>query len=103
VRRIAAGKVEEAVIEQLRAIILQPEVIAHTTRAEPLEGFGLKEKDVARYLGDLDAVWEHLFPAEQTRLMQLLVKTAQVQPDGVDVELQTNGMGTLVSQLAQAS
>ncbi len=103
VRRIAAGKVEEAVLEQLRAIILQPEIVAHTARAEPLEGFGLKEKDVGRYLQDLDAVWEHLFPAEQTRLMQLLVKTAQVQPDGVDVELQTSGMGTLVSQLAQAS
>ncbi len=41
-------------------------------------------------------MWEELFPAEQERLVQLLVRRVEVGPDGLDVELRAEGLEGLV-------
>jgi hypothetical protein len=44
-------------------------------------------------------VWEELFPAEQERIVQLLVRRVEVGPDGLDLELRAEGLESLALEL----
>lgn len=48
----------------------------------------------------LDPVWDELFPAEQARLLQLLVERAEVGLDGLAVRLRINGLAGVVREIA---
>ncbi len=50
-------------------------------------------------LQNLDPVWDELFPAEHTRILQLLVERIDVHLDGLDVKLRIDGLQTLVADL----
>ena len=47
----------------------------------------------------LDPLWDELFPAEQARIVQLLVERVDVSPDGADIRLRTEGLTNLVADL----
>ena len=44
-------------------------------------------------------MWDELFPAEQTRILQLLVERVDVHADGLDLRLRVDGLRTLVADL----
>ena len=46
----------------------------------------------------LDPLWEEFFPAEQARIVQLLVDRVDVHEDGVDVRFRVNGLGALARE-----
>ena len=48
----------------------------------------------------LDPLWDELFPAEQARIVQLLVERVDVRMHGVEVRLRPNGLGGLVREVA---
>ena len=50
------------------------------------------EQEVIGALATLDPLWEEVFPAEQERLIQLLVRRVEVGPDGLDLELRAVGL-----------
>ena len=81
--RLAAGDVERAVVDQLRAILRAPEIVVRTWRkARPKIGT-LTEAEVREALEQLDPLWDELFPAEQARIVQLLVERVDVAQDGI--------------------
>jgi hypothetical protein len=45
-------------------------------------------------------VWDELYPAEQARILRLLVERIDVVPDGVSVTLHAAGIRSLVAELA---
>jgi site-specific DNA recombinase len=47
----------------------------------------------------LDPLWNELFPAEQARVIQLLVNRVDVRSDGVDIQLRTEGLANLTLEL----
>ncbi|EQD46527.1 site-specific integrase/recombinase protein [mine drainage metagenome] len=47
----------------------------------------------------LDAIWDQLFPAEQTRIVKLLVEKVIVSPNDLEVRLRANGIERLVLEL----
>ena len=47
----------------------------------------------------LDPLWDELFPAEQARIVQLLVERVDVGTEGVEVRLRSNGLGALVREV----
>jgi len=47
----------------------------------------------------VDPVWDELFPAEQARVVKLLVERVIVHPSGLDVRIRTGGLQSLVSEL----
>jgi hypothetical protein len=47
----------------------------------------------------LDPLWDELFPAEQARVVQLLVERVDVAPNGADNRLRTEGLTNLVADL----
>ena len=57
------------------------------------------EQEVIEALASLDQVWEELFPAEQERIVQLLVRRVEVSPDGLDLELRAEGLESLAVEL----
>jgi hypothetical protein len=99
VRRVPAAEIETAVVDQLRALLRTPEIIIATWRAAREEEVGITETQVREALLNLDPVWDELFPAEQTRILQLLVERVDVHLDGLDVKLRVDGLHTLVSDL----
>ena len=44
-------------------------------------------------------LWDELFPAEQARIVRLLVARVDVFPDAIHVRLRAEGLQTLVEQL----
>jgi DNA invertase Pin-like site-specific DNA recombinase len=104
VRSIAASEIEGLVLGQVRRLLQAPEVAARTVSAchELSDGNGdaaAREREVVGALGRLDEVWEELFPAEQTRILRVLVERIDVAPDGIDVRLRVGGIHSLVGEL----
>lgn len=99
IRRVSAGEIESAVIDQLRSLLRSPEIIVRTWRAARRSTGDLKDADVRAALERIDPLWEELFPAEQARIVQLLVERVDVGPDGADIRLRTEGLTSLVTDL----
>ena len=99
VRRVSAGEIEGAVIDQVRGLLRSPEMIVRTWRAGKRLVAGLQESEVSAALQRLDPLWDELFPAEQARIIQLLVERVDVGPDGIDIRLRTEGLANLTAEL----
>ncbi|MFN3347340.1 recombinase family protein [Pseudorhodoplanes sp.] len=99
VRRIPAAEIESAVIDQVRILLGAPEIIVATWRKARQSLDGLSEAEVREALERLDPLWDELFPAEQARIVQLLVERVDVGADGADIRLRTEGLTNLVADL----
>jgi DNA invertase Pin-like site-specific DNA recombinase len=98
VRRVPAAEIESAVVDQLRGLLRTPEIIVGTWRAVKSMG-DISEAEVREALQRLDPLWDELFPAEQGRIVQLLVERVDVSPDGADIRLRNEGLTNLVADL----
>ena len=96
VSRIAAGVVERAVIDQLRAILRTPEIVVRTWRKARSKIDNITEAEVRDALEQLDPLWDELFPAEQARILQLLVERVDVQQDALEIRFRVDGLASLV-------
>jgi len=99
VRSIAAGEAEAAVIGNLRALVRSPELIVRTWRSLNAKGEEISEREVRETLGRFDDVWDQLFPAEQARLLHLMVEKVVLKPDGLDIHFRGDGLDTVVEDL----
>jgi plasmid stability protein len=95
---VPAAEIEAAVIDQLRGIFRQPDLVVGTWRAA--ERGDITEDEVRELLTQLDPMWDELFPAEQARIVQLLVERVDVRMHGVEVRLRPNGIAGLVREVA---
>ncbi len=106
-RMLPAGEVEEAVVAQLRGILRAPEMVVRVwreiERSHNAEVHGMSEMQVAVALSRIDTVWEHLFPLEQHRIVQLLVERIVVSPRELQVQLHRNGIEHLVLDVARGA
>jgi site-specific DNA recombinase len=105
VRSIAASEVEGLVLGQVRRLLASPELVARTITAVRRENGAaddteLEEGDVIEALGALEPVWDELYPAEQARILRLLIERIDVAPDGISVTLHAAGIRSLVEELA---
>ena len=57
---------------------------------------------MARALRRLDPLWDELFPAEQRRIVRLLVERVDVLPDALQLRLRAEGLLSLVEDLRGA-
>jgi site-specific DNA recombinase len=107
-RSLSAREIEGAVISQLRAVLRAPELLAQTyrearaqadERAVQCEPFS--EREVVDALTSLDPVWDHLFPDEQARIVQLLIKQVDVYPGRAELRIRAEGLESLVAELRE--
>jgi DNA invertase Pin-like site-specific DNA recombinase len=100
VQRLPAAELEGAVINQLRTMLRTPEVVVATWRAGRKDMEDLSEAEVRLALEKLEPLWDELFPAEQARIVHLLVERVDVAVDGIDIRIRTGGFATLARELS---
>ena len=100
IARISAAEIEGAVIAQVRGLLRQPEVVLGAWRAARASAPDMTEDEARLALERLDPLWEELFPAEQARIIHLLVDRVDIGPGGADVRLKLEGLGSLARDLA---
>ncbi len=93
VGRVPAGEIEAAVTDQLRVVFRQPEVVAGTWKAARAHADGVSEADARAALQQLDPLWDELFPAEQARIVTLLVERVDIGTGGLNVRLRMDAEG----------
>ncbi len=99
IKTVPAGEIEGAVVAQLRGLLRTPEIIVRTWKQTAEDGETIAESEVTAALSRLDPLWDELFPAEQARLVRLLVARATIGTDGVQIALHTGGLATLAADL----
>ncbi|WP_324754034.1 recombinase family protein [Roseovarius sp. Pro17] len=99
VGRVPAGEIEKAVIDQLRAVFRQPEIVAGTWKAARAQDGEITEAETRDALTRLDPLWDELFPAEQARIVALLVERIDIGTDGLNVRLRMDGLTGLARDM----
>lgn len=99
IRRVPAAEVEAAVIDQVRACLRTPDIIVQTWKQARHHDAHITEAEIRDALVKFDTLWNELFPAEQTRIIQLLVERADVSPEGLTIRLRADGLASLAKDL----
>ena len=97
--RLPAGMVEDAVIGEIRRMIRAPEIAAKVLKMLREESPTVDEKATIKALGEFDQIWAALYPAEQTRIIQLLVDRVTVGTSGIAVDLRQEGLGSVLRDM----
>jgi len=100
VGRVPAGEIEAAVVDQLRGVFRQPEIVAGTWKAARTQDGDITEADVRAALQQLDPLWDELFPAEQARIVGLLVDRVDIGTEGLNVRLRVDGFSEVAREIA---
>lgn len=93
-----SGPIDQAAIDQIRRLVRAPEIVARTIRTADLHPNTVKEA-----LADFDRIWDELFPAEQARLVQLLVERVDLSDDGIRVRLRSGSLRDVIHELQGSS
>ena len=48
----------------------------------------------------METFWDDLFPLERNRLIRLLIEKVELRETGIDMELKTQGMTSLIIELS---
>ena len=84
---------------EAHGLLRQPEVVLGAWRAARASAPDMTEDEARLALERLDPLWEELFPAEQARIIRLLVDRVDVGAGGADVRLKLDGLASLVRDL----
>jgi hypothetical protein len=99
--RIPASEIEAAVVEQIKLLVRSPEIVVATWRAARHQIEKLTEREVREHLQNFTELWSELFPAEQARIIQLLVARVEINTTGANVTLRTDALSTLLTDIRQ--
>ena len=94
-----AAELESAVLEQLRGLMRSPELLAEVLPQAISLDPSLDEAKATVAMTRLDEIWDQLFPAEQARIVRLLVERVIVSPTELEVRLRANGLEKMVLEL----
>ena len=97
--RLAAGMVEDAVVTEVRRILQTPDVVTQVLAALRRDGSGASEADAIAALHEFNALWSQLFPVEQARIIQLLVRRVTVTSAGLEVDIRREGITGVIREM----
>jgi site-specific DNA recombinase len=99
VRQVPAAEIERIVLDQIRMLLRAPEVVVQTWRAVRKQRQDVTENDVRSALTEFEELWNELFPAEQARIVDMLVERIDLKPDNLDITLRIEGLTSLCTEL----
>ncbi|MET4519772.1 recombinase family protein [Bradyrhizobium sp. I1.7.5] len=99
VKLVPAAELERIIIDQVRLLLQTPDVIVQTWRALRKQTAEVSEAEVRSALLGFDELWDELFPAEQARIVELLVKRIDMHAERMDITLRIQGLTSLSSEL----
>ncbi len=100
---LPAAEIEAAVLAQVHAVLQEPErVIAVWQAAQAMAGGKtLDEAQTVVALRQIGQVWAQLFPAEQHRIVRLLVDRVALRDDGLDIVWNDDGWRDFAPEITQ--
>ena len=97
---VPAGDVEGAVLDHVRKLLATRGLVARTWSTAKREGDDeISEREVTIMLADFATRWNELFPAEQARIVQLLVERVDIHEDARELRIRVEGLGSLIAEL----
>jgi hypothetical protein len=97
--RLPADTAESAGMAEIRGLLRAPEIVVQALAAARQEIPAITERDVVAALDRFHEIWSALFPAEQPRIIRLLVERVTVMTEGLAVDLRGEGIATLVREM----
>jgi len=101
--RVPAAEIEAAVIDQVRAVFRQPEIIASTWETAKGHCRDITLDDTRTALQQFDPLWDELFPVEQARIIALAVERVEIGTDAIHVRMRIDGLAELAQELRNNS
>jgi hypothetical protein len=99
---VPAADVESAVLDQVQKVFAAPELVARTwSTIERDHENEITEHQVTLLFADFATVWSELFPAEQARIVQLLVERVDVTENAIEVRIRAEGIASLIGELRE--
>jgi site-specific DNA recombinase len=96
--RIPADEVESAAVAQIKTVLGSPEVIASVCRIIELHDAAVDEAQIVLSMSRLGDVWERLFPAEQHRIVSLMIERVDLVQGGLKIKWRTLGWKALIGE-----
>ena len=89
-------------LDRIQKLLASPELVARAWATTKRDGRDeITEREVTILLAEFATVWNELFPAEQARIVQLLVERVDMQEDALEVRIRAEGLASLVGELRQ--
>ncbi|WP_256376447.1 recombinase family protein [Bradyrhizobium sp.] len=99
VKLVPAAELDRIIIDQVRLLLQTPEVVVQTWRALRKQTVDVSEAEVRSALLGFDELWDELFPAEQARIVELLIERIDMHADRMDITLKIQGLTSLSAEL----
>ncbi len=94
VKRLPAGDIEKIVFEQVGRLFQTPEIVTAAAKSASVE-----PHEAAEIFEDLGECWNEMSPGERNRLLRLLVAKAEVSDTGLELEIRTSGVTSLIAEM----
>lgn len=95
---INADQLEGIVVQQVLQALQSPASIQAVWDAVKAATKGLDEPHVVLAMRNLGAVWASLFPEEQRRIVNLMIRRVQITEDAIEIQWHTPGWQSLVGE-----
>jgi site-specific DNA recombinase len=93
-KTINAQFLEEIILDQVKRALTNVEWVQHMQK----QGEAIKLSDIRLALKNFDLMWAELFPAEQARIIQLVIDIIEVHPDKIIITFHPSGMLSVLQQ-----
>jgi len=96
---LPAAPIEAMVLAQVHSALKAPEVVQSVWNLMREQHPEMTEPQVVLPLCQLGQVWAQLFPAEQQRIVQLLIERVILRDDGIEIRWREMGWQTLAGEM----
>ena len=96
VGRIPASETEELVTNQVLNILQKPEIISSAIKNKNEQ---IPDNEIIGSFKSINKVWDELFPPEQARIINLLVRDIAINPDGMNINIYKQGLNSLNNEI----
>jgi len=97
--RLPAMELEATVVEQIRRVLRAPDLKTRVAAKVVASDASADEGKVCVAMLQIDKVWDQLFPAEQERIVRLLISKVVVTPHSIEVQFRPNGIARLAAEV----
>ncbi len=94
-KTVSAHMLEEIVVDQVRRLLVRPEWAVRISKAE----HNVHERTALAALKNFESLWDELFPAEQSRILNLLIQKIVVHPRKLQIIFRPLGMTSLLHEI----
>lgn len=101
IKTFPADEIENFVLAKIREMIVSPELLNKVYQEAKLKDGTITLDYIRDSLQDFNSVWEHLFPIEKCRIVQLIVSRIVVSTQGIQFNFYPSGLINLCQQLGK--